>query len=67
MPADPLSDLPLLASRLSGALHFDHRMRTLYATDASEYQELPLAVALPETESDLLELVKPMPAIGASA
>ncbi|MFZ9682183.1 MAG: FAD-binding and (Fe-S)-binding domain-containing protein, partial [Cephaloticoccus sp.] len=33
-------------------------MRRLYATDASEYQELPVAVALPETEQDLLELLK---------
>jgi FAD/FMN-containing dehydrogenase/Fe-S oxidoreductase len=32
-------------------------MRTLYATDASEYQELPLAVALPKTENDLRELI----------
>ena len=32
-------------------------MRALYATDASEYQEHPLAVALPSSESDLRELV----------
>ncbi len=52
-----LSDLPQLAARLSGALHYDHAMRTLYATDASEYQEIPLAVALPEAESDVRELI----------
>lgn len=51
------SDLPQLASRLTGALHYDHTMRSLYATDASEYQELPLAVALPKTENDLRELI----------
>jgi FAD/FMN-containing dehydrogenase/Fe-S oxidoreductase len=33
-------------------------MRTLYATDASEYQEMPLAVALPKDETDLGELVR---------
>ncbi|MBI2516571.1 MAG: FAD-binding protein [Opitutae bacterium] len=32
-------------------------MRTLYATDASEYQELPLAVALPRSEADVRELI----------
>jgi len=53
----PSSDLPQLASRLSGPLQFDRTIRTLYATDASEYQELPLAVALPKTENDLHELI----------
>ena len=28
-------------------------MRRLYATDASEYQEMPIAVVLPETEDDV--------------
>jgi len=55
--ASPSLDLPQLASRLTGELHFDATMRTLYATDASEYQELPVAVALPKSEADLRELV----------
>jgi len=50
-------DLSQLAARLSGELHFDHSMRTLYATDASEYQEMPLAVALPIVENDVRELI----------
>ena len=33
-------------------------MRKLYATDASEYQELPVAVVLPKTEADVRELVR---------
>ncbi|HVT72102.1 MAG TPA: FAD-binding oxidoreductase, partial [Lacunisphaera sp.] len=49
--------LSALATRLDGELHFDRTMRQLYATDASEYQELPLAVALPRTEQDVRELV----------
>jgi FAD/FMN-containing dehydrogenase/Fe-S oxidoreductase len=53
----PSLDLSQLASRLTGDLHFDATMRTLYATDASEYQELPVAVALPKTEADLRELI----------
>lgn len=51
------ADLSTLAARLSGGLHFDRTMRTLYATDASEYQELPVAVALPRTEADIRELI----------
>ena len=51
-------DLSGLAARLTGALHTGRTMRALYATDASEYQELPLAVALPQTEADVRELVR---------
>ena len=49
--------LQQLARRLDGELHTDETMRQLYATDASEYQELPLGVALPATEADLQKLV----------
>ncbi|MBA3848965.1 MAG: FAD-binding oxidoreductase [Opitutus sp.] len=52
------TDLNSLAARLQGGLHRDHLLRTLYATDASEYQELPLAVAFPRTEADVGELVR---------
>ncbi len=51
------SELQQLASRLSGELKLDHAIRKLYATDASEYQELPTAVALPKSEADLRELI----------
>ena len=33
-------------------------MRRLYATDSSEYQELPLAVAFPADETDVRELIR---------
>lgn len=46
-----------LQDRLEGELHYDEVMRTLYATDASAYREMPLAVAIPKTERDLFELV----------
>ncbi len=51
------TDLSALGARLEGALHHDAAMRTLYATDASEYQELPLAVALPKSEADVQALL----------
>lgn len=54
----PRIDLSSLASRLHGELHHDHLMRALYATDASEYQEMPLAVAFPRDERDVGELVR---------
>lgn len=46
-----------LQGKLDGELHYDEVMRTLYATDASAYREMPLAVAIPKTENDLFELV----------
>jgi len=47
-----------LALRLDGDLLVDDLTRTIYSTDASEYQERPLAVALPKTEADVRELVR---------
>ena len=58
MIATPDTRLDSLASRLTGDLHTGHLMRALYATDASEYQEMPLAVALPRSEGDVRELVR---------
>src|SRR6201991_64644 len=51
------SDRERLAAELEGSLHFDATMRTLYATDASVYREMPQAVALPKTEEDIRKLV----------
>ncbi|MFN5762144.1 MAG: FAD-binding oxidoreductase, partial [Sphingobacteriales bacterium] len=49
--------LSLLAKNLEGDLHFDQQMRILYATDASAYRELPLAVAIPKSVEDLRKLI----------
>lgn len=46
-----------LQDQLNGELFYDKTMRTLYATDASAYREMPLAVAIPATEDDLFTLV----------
>ena len=57
--AAPLSwDLAALTGQLRGELHTGATMRRIYATDASAYQQLPLAVAIPETEADLVALVR---------
>ncbi|MFC4874013.1 FAD-binding and (Fe-S)-binding domain-containing protein [Negadavirga shengliensis] len=49
--------LAQLAGELDGELHFDSLMRTLYATDASVYRSLPVAVALPKNTSDIRKLI----------
>ena len=43
--------------RFSFQFHTDSTLRQLYATDASEYQELPAAVAFPETPEHIRELI----------
>ncbi|WP_031301294.1 FAD-binding and (Fe-S)-binding domain-containing protein [Sphingobacterium paucimobilis] len=50
--------LQQLASVMEGELHSDKLMRTLYATDASAYREMPLAVALPRNEADIQHLIQ---------
>jgi FAD/FMN-containing dehydrogenase/Fe-S oxidoreductase len=44
-------------TRFSFEFHTGGALRKLYATDASEYQELPAAVAFPETAEDIRELI----------
>lgn len=50
-------ELKELSRDLEGSLHIDLKTRILYATDASAYREMPLAVAIPKTESDLKKLI----------
>jgi len=46
-----------LAAQLEGDLFTDKTMRTLYATDASAYREMPLAVAIPKSKADIQQLI----------
>lgn len=46
-----------LADQLEGELFFDETMKILYATDASAYREMPLAVAIPKSVADLKKLI----------
>lgn len=53
-----LSDeLNALAEQLDGQLHTGSLMRQIYATDASAYQQLPLAVAIPQHAADIRRLI----------
>ena len=47
-----------LQKSLKGEFVTDIITRTAYATDASVYRELPLAVAYPADENDIVSLVK---------
>jgi FAD/FMN-containing dehydrogenase/Fe-S oxidoreductase len=47
-----------LSAQLEGELYLDDTMRLLYATDASAYQEMPLAVAIPKSKDDLKKLIE---------
>jgi FAD/FMN-containing dehydrogenase/Fe-S oxidoreductase len=49
--------LQQLATELEGDFFYDVTMRTLYATDASAYREMPLAVAIPKTIDDIKKLI----------
>src|SRR6186997_2206782 len=50
--------LQQLEKQLEGDLFYDITMRTLYATDASAYREMPLAVAIPKTIEDIRLLIR---------
>jgi FAD/FMN-containing dehydrogenase/Fe-S oxidoreductase len=52
------AQLQQLAQKLEGELFTDTTIRTLYATDASAYREMPLAVAIPKSKSDILQLIQ---------
>ena len=49
--------LSQLGKLLHGKLYSDDAMRLIYATDASAYREVPLAVAVPKNDSDIRELI----------
>jgi len=50
--------LSLLSEQIQGSLYTDTVMKTLYATDASAYREMPLAVAIPETLEDIEKIIR---------
>ena len=51
-------ELDLLAAQLAGDLYTAYEMRLMYATDASVYKELPLAVVRPKHEEDIRKVIK---------
>lgn len=53
----PLEELNSLQSKLSGDLFFDDLHKSIYATDASVYRKIPMAVAFPKSNDDIKKLV----------
>ena len=51
------STLIALDTSLKGSLHFDDLHKSIYATDASVYRKIPLAVAFPKDVTDIQELI----------
>ncbi len=61
MPADPAPDRAAwqeLEATLGDACHRDLATRTAYATDASEYQQVPLAVVTPRHDDDVIAVLR---------
>ncbi len=57
-PHSILGDMsPQMKSAIMSA-HSNNTLRRLYATDASEYQELPAGVLFPANEADLREIIR---------
>ncbi len=50
--------LSALHHKLSGELFFDDLHKSMYATDASVYRKIPLAVAFPKDEKDIQILIE---------
>ena len=58
MTLDPRQMTDDLRGTFRGALHFDALTRGLYSTDASPFQVMPLAVAVPQDAADVAVLVR---------
>ena len=50
--------LKQFAASLDGEFYYDQMMRSIYATDASLYRELPLAVCYPKNNQDIKKLIE---------
>lgn len=59
-------DFSRLRYELSGDLYTDDKQRILYATDASSYRELPVAVTRPASSEDIRKIIRFAAANGSS-
>ncbi len=48
----------LLQQNITGELVFDCLSKTIYATDASDFKEMPLGVCFPKTEKDIQAIIR---------
>lgn len=54
-----------LKKRISGEVRFDAGSKALYATDSSNYRQVPLGVVLPRTEQDVINTISTCRKYGA--
>ncbi|HEY2032030.1 MAG TPA: FAD-binding and (Fe-S)-binding domain-containing protein [Myxococcales bacterium] len=54
-----------LRSRIEGEVRFDNQSRALYATDASNYRQVPIGVVVPKTVDDLIASLECAREVGA--
>jgi len=56
---------PASCARLKGEVRFDDGARALYATDASNYRQVPIGVVIPKNTDDIIQTVAVARAHGA--
>ena len=54
-----------LKASIEGEVRFDDGSRALYATDASNYRQIPIGVVLPRTRNDIVQVIRVCRAHGA--
>ncbi len=52
-----MQNIQILNSIMTCEVYTDLAKKTLYATDASDYKEMPLAVVFPENQEDIIKLI----------
>jgi FAD/FMN-containing dehydrogenase/Fe-S oxidoreductase len=55
----------LLRARIKGDVKFDPASRALYATDASNYRQVPIGIVVPRDVDDIVETVAACRSVGA--
>lgn len=53
-----LQELASIKKNLQGDIYWDEKYRAIYATDASIYRKVPLAVVHPKSDQDIIKLVE---------
>jgi FAD/FMN-containing dehydrogenase/Fe-S oxidoreductase len=54
-----------LKKRLEGEVRFDNASRAIYATDASNYRQVPIGVVFPKTQDDVVKTIAACRRFGA--
>ena len=57
VPADTQALAHELRSSISGEVRFDAGSRALYATDGSNYRQVPIGVVIPKNVEDIIQTV----------